>query len=113
MFQVADKGEENLFVQDNCPCQNSALAKAAMEKTRCSVLNLPPKGADVHCIENLFPIISRKLQKLATGNQITKESYSEFRVDTFYSVAVTTINNLIASMPKRICQVQLREKEVG
>ena len=112
MFQVADKGEENVFVQDNCPCQNSALAEAAMEKCRCSVLNLPPKSADVHCIKNLFPIISRKLQKQATDNQISKESHSEFEarvINTFYSVPVTTINNLIASMPKRICQVIARK----
>ena len=112
MFQVADKGEENVFVQDNCPCQNSALAKAAMEKSRCSVVNLPPKSADVHCIENLFPIISRKLQKQATNNQVSMESHSEFEarvINTFYSVPITTINNLIASMPKRICQVIARK----
>ena len=113
LFQMADKGEENLFVQNNCPCQNFAFAKAAMEKARCSVLNLPPKSADVHCIENLLPVISRKLEKQPTEKQITKESYSEFDarvINTFYSVSVATINNLIASgMPKRICQVIARK----
>ena len=29
MFLQADKGGENLFVQDNCPCQNSVLVKTA------------------------------------------------------------------------------------
>ena len=34
MFLQADKGEDNLFVQGNCPCQNSVLAKAALRRTR-------------------------------------------------------------------------------
>ena len=73
---------------------------------------MPPKSADVHCIENLFPVISCKLGKQATERQITKESYSEFEagvISTFYSVSVATINNLVASMPKRICQVIARK----
>ena len=40
LFQMADKGEENLFVQDNCPCQNSAFTKAAMDSLQCTKLAL-------------------------------------------------------------------------
>ena len=40
MFKVADKAEEKLFLQNNCPGQNSDFAKAAMEKSHCSVSSL-------------------------------------------------------------------------
>lgn len=59
-------------MQDNCPCQTSAFAKASMEKTHHSELNLPPKSADEHCVKTL-----RQSEKQATDEQITKESNSE------------------------------------
>lgn len=65
-------------MQDNFPLQNSAFAKASMEKTCCSVINLPPKSADEHCVENLVPILFRQLKKKAMDEQITKELNSEF-----------------------------------
>ena len=43
MFEQADKGEENVFVQDNCPCQNFAFAKSAMRQVPCQVLNVATK----------------------------------------------------------------------
>ena len=41
MFLQADKGGENLSVQDNCPCQNSVLPKAALRRTRQNLLKCP------------------------------------------------------------------------
>ena len=108
MFEQADKGEENVFVQDNCPCQNSAFAKSAMRQVPCQVLNVAPKSADVHCIENLFPVVFRKLDKQVTDNQITLETYNQFQarvIDTFNSIPISTVNKLIASMPERIKEV--------
>ena len=108
MFALADKGEENLFVQDNCPCQNSTLAKAAMTRTGANLLKFPARCADVLCHEKLFPVVSRKLQKQVTERQIARESYSDFEVrviNTFYSVPIGTVNKLISSMPKRILKL--------
>ena len=108
MFTLSDKGNENLFVQDNCPCQNSALAKAAMRRTRANLLKFPARCADVLCHENLFPMVSRKLQKQVIEQQITRESYPAFKtrvINTFYSVPIDTVNKLISSMPKRILQL--------
>ena len=108
MFALADKGEENLFVQDNCPCQNSTLAKAAMMRTGANLLKFPARCADVLCHENLFPVVSRKLQKQVTERQIARESYSDFEarvINTFYSVPIGTVNKLISSMPKRILKL--------
>ena len=108
MFLQADKGGESLFVQDNCSCQNSVLAKAALRRTGANLLKFPAQCADVLWHENLFPVVARKLEKQATERQITRESYSEFEarvINTFYSIPIGTINKLISSMSSRILQL--------
>ena len=105
MFLQADKGGDNLFVQDNCPCQNSVLAKAALRRTRAK---FPARFADVLCHENLFPVVSRKQDKQATERQITRESYCELEaqvINTFHSIPIGSINKLISSMSSRILKL--------
>ena len=88
MFPLADKGEEDLVVQDNCPCQNSTLAKVAMTRSHANLLNFPARCADVLCHKSLFWVVSQKLKKQVTEHQIARELYSEFKVqniNTFYS----------------------------
>ena len=102
------RGGDNLFVQDNCPCQNSVLAKAALRRTRANLLKFPARCADFLCHENLFPVVARKLEKQATEPQITRESYSEFEervINTFYSIPIGTINKLISPMSSRILKL--------
>ena len=108
MFLQADKGGDNLFVQDNCPCQNSVLAKAALRRTRANLLKFPARCADVLCHENLFPVVARKLEKPATERQITRESYSDFEervINTCYSIPIGTINKFISSMSSHILKL--------
>ena len=79
-----------------------------MRQVPCEVLNVAPKSADVHCIENLFPVVSHKLEKQVTDNQITLETYNQFQarvIDTFNSIPISAVNKLIASMPERIKEV--------
>ena len=107
-----ENGSQNLFLQDNCPCQNCTLAKAAMRKTNSNLLHIPARSPDLNCVENLFPIISRKLQKQAIDYQITKESYNQFKervINAFQAISIVTIIRLIASIPKCICKVIARK----
>ena len=99
MFALADKGEENLFVQDNCPCQNSTLAKAAMTRTGANLLKFPARCADVLRHEKLFPVVSRKLQKQVTERQIARESYSDFEVRVITPFIPCQSGLLISSFP--------------
>ena len=43
-----------LFVMDNDPSQGSKRAKKAVEDVEAELLELPPRCADIHCIENLL-----------------------------------------------------------
>ena len=54
MFRLVNKNGSRLFVQDNCPVQNSALARRALRDKRAKQLKLPPRSGDIHCIENFF-----------------------------------------------------------
>ena len=46
-----------LFVMDNDPSQRSKPAQKAVEDVEAELLELPPRCADIHCIENLFNLI--------------------------------------------------------
>ena len=101
MFQTADKGNSRIWVQDGDPSQNSAIAKSAMSRANSTLLKLPPRSPDLHPIENLFHIASNKLKQQAVSQNITKESFEQFKqraVNTMYSIRIETINNLIESM---------------
>ena len=63
LFELAGKGVSRLWMQDGDPCQNSALAKAAIERVNSTVIKLPPRSADLHVIENVFAIVNRHLRK--------------------------------------------------
>ena len=53
MFRLANKNGSRLFVQDNCPVQNSALARRALRDKRAKQLKLP-QGAVTFIILKIF-----------------------------------------------------------
>ena len=108
MFQKADKGNSRIWVQGGDPSQNSVLAKSAMSQARANLLQIPARSPDLNPIENLFHIVSNKLKAQAKSQKITKESYEQFKqrvINTVYSIPTETIDNLLASMSKRINDV--------
>ena len=108
MFQTADKGNSRVWVLDGDPSQNSALAKSAMSRADSTLLKLPPRSPDLRSIENLFHIASNKLKAQAVSQNITKESFEQFKqrgVNKMYSIRIETINNLIGSMNARLNDV--------
>ena len=105
MFLLASKGDSRLWLQDGCPCQNSAQARNAMTRVNAILLKIPPRSPDLNPIENFFNIVSTKLENDAIARNISKESFVQFQqrvIHTIYSIPVQTINNLISSMPRRI-----------
>ena len=108
LFELAGKGVSRLWMQDGDPCQNSALAKVAIERVNSTVFKLPPRSADLHVIENVFAIVNRHLRKQARDRKIRRETFEEFKarvIDTFFTLPVVTVNRLIDSIPKRMTSV--------
>ena len=80
----------------------------AMARCLSEVLKIPPRSPDLNPIGNIFHIVSRKLEKDAIDQRITRESYQEFcgRVRrTIYSISHQLINKTIESMNTRIADI--------
>jgi hypothetical protein len=76
MFGTADKSLKRLWLQDGDSSQNSATARAAMDRVNCELLKIPPGSPDLNPIENIFKLVSDALCKQAIRSQITKETYT-------------------------------------
>ena len=60
---------------DNCQCQNSKVALAALKSIECSQHRITARSPDLNPIENLFHIAKKQLEEEAMRLQITKETF--------------------------------------
>ena len=108
MFSYSDKGLSRMWLQDGDPSQNSRAARDAMVRCQSELLKIPPRSPDLNPIENIFHIVSRKLEKDALQQEITHESYEEFcdRVqETINSISWESIDKTIRSMNGRVAEI--------
>ena len=113
MFALADKSALRLWVQDGDPSQNSAMARAAMDRANCQLLKIPPRSPDLNPIENIFKLVSGALRKQAITSRITTETYEQFKdrvISTIKSIPREVINKTIASMANRVDEILLKGK---
>ncbi len=78
------------------------------------MFSIPPRSPDLNPIENLFHLISKKLENDALDLQIQSENFEQFskRVrDTMMDYPKTTIDNIIKSMGKRITMIIKKQGE--
>ena len=84
-----------MFLQDGDPSQNSALARAAMQRTNSTLVKLCRRSPDLAVIENVFPMVSRMLKRQALQQQLRRETFEQFKnrvISTFHSIPVETVN---------------------
>ncbi len=101
IFARSANAKAKRFLQDGDPARNSAEVGAFM-------FSIPPRSPDLNPIENLFHLISKKLENDALHLQIQSENFEQFskRVrDTMMNYPKTTIDNIIKSMGKRITMI--------
>lgn len=104
-FAKSGKQNSRLFLQDGDPSQNSGIAKQAFIDVNGTKFSIPPRSPDLNPIENIFHIIKRKLQSDAIEQNITYESYWDFKErikQTFSAISPKLIDKTIASMSTRI-----------
>lgn len=108
MFVRSGKGLSRMWLQDGDPSQNSKSARDAMARCQAELLKIPPRSPDLNPIENIFHVVSRKLEKDALEQGITRESYEEFcdRVQrTINGVSRELIDKTIRSMNGRVAGI--------
>ena len=99
------KGNEKIFLMDNCPCQTSAKAKKALRTIGATMRVIPARSPDLNPIENMFNVLRKRLEGEVKEKNITHETWDEFvaRVKrNIWSLPIDYIDKTIASMPKRI-----------
>ena len=99
------KGNEKIFLMDNCPCQTSAKAKKALRSIGATMRVIPARSLDLNPIENMFNVLRKRLEGEVKEKNITHETWDEFvaRVKrNIWSMPIDYIDKTIASMPKRI-----------
>ena len=105
LFAKASKRASNLFVQDNCPVQNSNIVKETLKENQIEQLKIPARSPDLNPIENLFHRVKNKLRLDALNDNINCETFDEFtaRVKrTMYNFSVAEIDKCIESMNHRL-----------
>ena len=108
IFARSANAKAKRFLQDGDPAQNSAVAKRAFHEVGAFMFSILPHSPDLNPIENLFHLISKKLENDALDLQIQSENFEQFsnRVrDTMMDYPKTTIDNIIKSMGKRITMI--------
>ena len=105
MFRKADKNGSRVWVQDNCPVQNSACVRKVLSIKNAEQLKIPPRNGDIHCIENCFHVVKVELEKQALELNITLETYDEFTarvIRTIKNMPVQVVDKIIESMDQRM-----------
>ncbi len=97
------------IVQDNCPRQQSKIARKALYGINSKQMKIPSRSPDINCIENVFAQIAKLLDRQALEQKIVHETKDQFerRVkDTLFSFPAKKIDDIIESMPRRIVAIQ-------
>ena len=108
MFVKSRKPNTRKFTQDNCPIQNSRVARCAWKRLNAELVKLPSKSPDIHIIENVFNIVREDLRSEVLQKQIERETFAQFKErvrNLILRVPVVKINNLILSMESRLKEV--------
>ena len=108
MFLNSNKANTRLFIQDNDSCQNSRAARIAWERANVELVKIPPRSPDLNPMENVFKVVREDLSTEAKEKQIQRETFAEFKERVRVHILgfpLLKINNLIASMDKRLKQI--------
>ena len=104
-FQASTNPRAMRFLQDRDPSQNSTKAQRALQDVGTLLFRIPARSPDLNPIENIFTIVSAKLERDALRKQITHETFEQFsdRVEkTLCNIDLKLIDCTIESMNKRI-----------
>ena len=72
-----------LFVMDNDPSRRSKSATMALTEIEAELLEIPPRSPDIDCIENVFHLVKRYLEEEAIAENITNETFEQFKQRIF------------------------------
>ena len=106
--------DSKLFLQDGDPSHNCKAARKVMGSYGVKHISIPTRSPDINPIENLFNLISSKLQLDAIEKNITRETFEQLPeriMTTITSYSVRENDKIIESMHKRLKMIVKNEGE--
>ena len=98
------EGKEYLFVDDNAPVHRTHNVKNYKDQNEVTSMEQPAQSPDLNIIENIWPYISRELQKsvvdISTKNDVQSDIQRVWR-----NIELDYIRNLYQSIPDRLDNV--------
>ena len=104
-FQASANPRAMRFLQDGDPSQNSTKVQRALQDVGALLFRIPARSPDLNPIENIFNIVSAKLERDALLKQIKHKTFEQFfdRVEkTLCNIDPKLIDRTIELMNKRI-----------
>ena len=104
-FQASANPRAMRFLQDGDPSQNSTKAQRALQDVGALLFRIPARSPDLNPIENIFNIVSAKLERDALLKQIKHKTFEQFfdRVEkTLCNIDPKLIDRTTELMNKRI-----------
>ena len=96
---------KRLFIMDNDPSQRRKVVERALEDIEAELHEIPARSPDVNVIESIFHLLRMDLEDEAICENITSESFEQFRDRVFRSLErlpVEIVDRTIESMNNRI-----------
>jgi hypothetical protein len=103
LFHLKHCGElEPWIVEDGAPCHTANIARTYLEKNKMRRMKWPANSPDLHCIENLWPKMKRRVASTAVKN---KGDMTQFLPLLWGETVAADFNKFIESMPERCAAV--------
>lgn len=93
-----------IFQQDNCPAHTAHIVQNWMGENNINLLPWPAMSSDLNPIENLWGLMTKRLERNNFRPQNAEELWNGIQV-CWESIPADYIQNLIASMPRRLDSV--------
>ena len=87
-----------VFQQDNARPHSARVTQGFLQQNGVRVMQWPAVSPDLNCIEHLWDVLGRHVQRQAPHNQQLRDALQR----TWNAIPMETIQHLVRSMPNRL-----------
>ena len=96
---------DSYYMQDNAPCHKGKVVTEWLGKKKIKVLDWPPQSLDLNPIEYVWDVLLKRVRKRRNQPNSLKQLSLALK-EEWHKLPVETINQLIASLHRRLSEVK-------